>query len=280
MLLCAVMFFNIPEGTQCITVPDWSSESKKDSWKVWNINPKILTSVNIPSSVIIISNYAFFECVMLTSISIPNSVVSIGEYCFVGCMSFKHMSIPSSVTFIGDRAFFNCNNLEIVEFPESVIGIGTDLFKDCDKFNMLLIQPLEDDNTDSLSTNDYIHTPAVINAFNEQTGFRNVTKIWASDSIIMNLNYQYAKYDTFRDIPFEMRAAPNAKTWAGVQLWLKWSNPESDAFEGREVSPSRQQMVWTLMHVAHRLETTLTLSDFADVLPLEMWMLIMTFVEH
>ena len=37
-----------------------------------------------------------------------------------------------------------------------------------------------------------------------------------------------------------------------------------------DVIKSRQQMVWTVMHVAERLE----------ILPSEMWLLIFTFVKH
>ena len=43
-----------------------------------------------------------------------------------------------------------------------------------------------------------------------------------------------------------------------------------DAAEGRVLCRPRQQMVWTVMHVAERLE----------FLPSEMWMLIFTFVKH
>ncbi len=63
-------------------------------------------------------------------------------------------------------------------------------------------------------------------------------------------------------------------------LWYWWSDPQDDACQGRVLSKSRQQMVWTVMHVALRLETTSTSPYFADVLPSEMWMLILTFVKH
>ena len=57
---------------------------------------------------------------------------------------------------------------------------------------------------------------------------------------------------------------------AGLQLRLWWSDPEVDAGEHRVLCRSRQQMVWTVMHVAARL----------DIMPSEMWMLIFTFVKH
>lgn len=57
---------------------------------------------------------------------------------------------------------------------------------------------------------------------------------------------------------------------AGVELWLHWSDPEAAARGPRTMSRSHQQMVWTVMHVAERL----------DILPSEMWMLIFTFVKQ
>ena len=57
--------------------------------------------------------------------------------------------------------------------------------------------------------------------------------------------------------------------WHKNQLWLWWSDPETDAGEGRVLCKSRQQMVWTVMHVAERLEN----------LPFEIWLLILTFVK-
>eukprot|EP00729_Bicosta_minor_P023189 gene23189-16996_t len=76
------------------------------------------------------------------------------------------------------------------------------------------------------------------------------------------------------------KAVPDAPTYAAGALYFWWSDPELDAGKGRVLSRSRQQMVWTVMHVALRLETTSTSPELADVLPPEMWMLIMTFVKH
>jgi hypothetical protein len=71
-------------------------------------------------------------------------------------------------------------------------------------------------------------------------------------------------------------------------LWYWWSDPETDAGEGRVLRKSRQQMVWTVMHVAQRLENMLVaeclenmhVTERLENLPSEMWLLIMTFVKH
>ena len=100
--------------------------------------------------------------------------------------------------------------------------------------------------------------------------FQHVTRIWAPDAIVDQLTGPFAEYSTLASIPRAMRAAPDATTWTGVQLWLHWSDPEVDAAEHRVLCRSRQQMVWMVMHVAERLE----------ILPSEIWLLIFTFVKH
>ena len=65
-------------------------------------------SVNIPSSVTSIGDYAFYECTGLTAINIPSSVTSIGYDAFNGCTGLTSVNIPSSVTSIGYKAFSGC----------------------------------------------------------------------------------------------------------------------------------------------------------------------------
>lgn len=66
-----------------------------------------LTGIIIPSSVVIIDNYAFLGCNKLKGIEIPNSVTSIGGAVFSGCSSLANITIGSSVEDIGPSAFYN-----------------------------------------------------------------------------------------------------------------------------------------------------------------------------
>ena len=70
-----------------------------------------MTSIEIPSSVTSIGNYAFSGCSGLTSIGIPSRVTSIGVYAFSECYSLTSIEIPSSVTSIGCDAFSKCSGL-------------------------------------------------------------------------------------------------------------------------------------------------------------------------
>ena len=156
------------------------------------------------------------------------------------------MTIPNSVTSIEESAFYGCSGLTTLLIPPSAATGAAE--SNASELNYL---PLE-----------------------------QITLIWAPDSVVNQLSGPFNDYSTLAEVPRMMRAAPHATTWAGVQLWLWWSDPQDDAGEGRVLCPPRQQMVWAVMHVALRLETTSTSPTLADVLPSETWMLIMTFVKH
>ena len=78
-----------------------------------------MESVEIPSGVTSIGNYAFRNCTSLTSVLIPDSVTSIGSYAFYNCSSLVSIEIPSGVTSIGSYAFSGCSMLKIYCEAES-----------------------------------------------------------------------------------------------------------------------------------------------------------------
>jgi len=91
-----------------------------------------LTSIEIPSSVTSIGNYAFKDCRGLTSIEIPFGVTSIGYFAFSGCSGLTSIEIPSSVTTIEDWAFSYCENADIViDNSEENVTVGGDAFRYC-----------------------------------------------------------------------------------------------------------------------------------------------------
>ena len=123
-------------------------------------------------------------------------------------------------------------------------------------------------------------TPAaatIIKAYNEQDQFPNVVKIWATDDVIAELKGPFAAYDQFKDVPQALRAAPDAKTWAGVQLWLWWAPPKIHVEEDRLVCYERRVTVWTVMLSAHKASEVLDL--LPDLEP-ELWLLVFEFVKH
>ena len=61
-----------------------------------------------------IDSYAFYRCTGITSVTIPSSVLVIGWSAFDGCTSLTSVHIPSSVSSIADYAFSNCTSLESI----------------------------------------------------------------------------------------------------------------------------------------------------------------------
>ena len=132
-----------------------------------------LTSIDIPSSITKIGDFAFGNSPALTSIvvesgnprydsrdncnaiistadntliagckntMIPNSVTSIGVRAFEGCDGLTSIVIPNSVTAIGNKAFYSCDGLTSVNIPNSVTAIGNNVFESCNELSCLVVE--------------------------------------------------------------------------------------------------------------------------------------------
>ena len=157
-------------------------------------------------------------------------------------------------------------------------------FEGCASLAVLMVQPIDtNDDADSAAAADAAasattaSTSTLIKAFNEQAQFPAVTKIWATDDVIKGLKGRFAAYTQFKDVPRALRAAPDAKTWASVQLWLWWLPPTSFTGVGdRVVCESRQRTLWATMLGGLRAESDATLPR----LPEELWLLTFGFLKH
>ena len=112
-----------------------------------------IEEVEIPNSVLTISDKAFSDCTKLKSINIPDSVTSIGEKAFyrsglnsvtlsenvksIGKMAFSTSSSLKNVTILGDNvvigaeAFKSCSSLESVSILGSLSSVGGEGFRNC-----------------------------------------------------------------------------------------------------------------------------------------------------
>ena len=110
------------------------------------------------------------------------------------------------------------------------------------------------------------------------------TRIWAPDHIVAQLTGRFNDCKRFADVPRALRAAPDAKTWAGVQLWLWWLPPTSfsggaggrNTDDHRVVCKSRQRTVWVTMLCGLRAEEAATLPR----LPEELWLYMFGLLKH
>ena len=112
----------------------------------------------------------------------------------------------------------------------------------------------------------------------------NVARIWAPDPVVDQLTGPYADFNTFRSIPRNLRAAPNATTWAGVELWLWWSPPTEagytnragDTKDPRVVCTSRKIMLYTVTMASLKA----TKAEKLPKIPPPIWLLIFGFLKH
>lgn len=88
----------------------------------------LLTSVTFPSSVRIISNDCFLNCISLVKADLPNALTSIGFGAFLGT-KLSLVDIPNSVTSLGGSVFQSCSSLTSVTIGTSVTIISNSISK-------------------------------------------------------------------------------------------------------------------------------------------------------
>lgn len=92
-------------------------------------------SINLPSSVQVIGEYAFANCKTINEVFISKFITKIPAYCFQNCIG---MQVPilsfdengnSSIIEIGEYAYDGCNALYNIEIPETITKIGKCAFR-------------------------------------------------------------------------------------------------------------------------------------------------------
>ena len=89
---------------------------------------KGLHTVQLPSSLTLISEELFAECDNLRNLSIPDTVTEIGANAFLRCTAFILEKLPAGIKSIGDAAFANCGNIESLALPGTLESIGNAAF--------------------------------------------------------------------------------------------------------------------------------------------------------
>lgn len=99
-----------------------------------------LTTVNIPSTVTEIQQYAF-DRTGLTSLTLPSGLVTIGQNAFYDCqaLTLSSATFPTSLLTIGSEAFYHCNGLTSVELPIGLRSIGERGFKSCENLSSVTL---------------------------------------------------------------------------------------------------------------------------------------------
>ncbi len=87
---------------------------------------KEITSIQLPSTIKEIDDFAFNECVNLKKINLPEGLEVIGRAAFQLCSNLQEIKLPDSVKKIGDFAFNHCPAIQGTSFklPASIEKIG------------------------------------------------------------------------------------------------------------------------------------------------------------
>ena len=104
---------------------------------------------------------------------------------------------------------------------------------------------------------------------------RMTTWVWAPDYIIKQLTGPFAAYSKFTELPRAMRVAPDAKTWAAVELWQWWAAP-THVGQDRRACIDRRRTVFAVVLSGARAERL----ALVPRLPEELWLYTFSFLKH
>lgn len=92
---------------------------------------KAVEEYEVPNSVEIIENKAFYNNDYLTKITLPEGLIKISDYAFYDTDQLDNLKIPDSVEYIGEYAFFSCDHLVSLLFGHDLRAIGREAFGCC-----------------------------------------------------------------------------------------------------------------------------------------------------
>ena len=184
-----------------------------------------LTTLNLPSNVTSIGYRAFSECSDLTSVDLPSSITNIGDYVFFYCENLSKVNLPSEITAISNGAFGGCSSLKNIELPAGITTIGDYAFVGCSNLtNVILPSALT-----SIGNIAFANCSNLANV----TLSSNITSIGSSAfqdcSSLKNLTIS-KEVTSIKDI-----ALNNSYNWLELEsVYVAWENPiEAGSFFNR-----------------------------------------------
>ena len=122
-------YFNsvMPNSLKSITIIEGLTALNEHAF-AWCTN---VETINLPNSLVVIGDYAFFDCQSLKNIKIPDGVTSIGEAAFRNCYLLLSINIPDTIEIIRMETFSTCRSLKEIKLPEGILRIEMNAFYDC-----------------------------------------------------------------------------------------------------------------------------------------------------
>jgi hypothetical protein len=90
-----------------------------------------LVSIDLPSQMDLIDEYAFYYCQSLTHVGMPASLDTMGEGVFEVCSNLTSIDIPNGLRVIPKEAFYFCESLSQITWGDAVEVIDSSAFGGC-----------------------------------------------------------------------------------------------------------------------------------------------------
>ncbi len=163
-----------------------------------------LHTANLPASVRVIRDSAFFDRPYLSGVTLPDGLAYIGKMAFALNYQLREITIPRDVRIIGDNAFWSCGNLEVVNF---------------NAINCLTASPTTDNNGN--------YWPVFY-------GCNNVTTIHIGENVTRIPDRLFSYCTALRDT----LVIPDQVTYIGANAFYSWveDGPELTLVLGRSVT--------------------------------------------
>ena len=112
-----IKYVHVPEGVTTICDNAFGNSS--------------LRSIDLPSQMQFIDEWAFYNCTSLTHVSMPATLDSMGEGCFESCSVLPAIVIPDGIATIPQEAFYFCEALSQITWGNAVAVIDSFAFGGC-----------------------------------------------------------------------------------------------------------------------------------------------------
>ncbi len=186
--------------------------------------PNAEGAIDIPNSVTIISEAAFYSCKNVTSITMSDNVDSIAQNAFTDCYNLRSITLSNNIREISRQAFQGCNALEAITIPNNVTKIGEYAFVDCYRVKSVVIPEgvkiLEGHAFAWCSALKEVIIPSTVDSmgrcifysdYNLSIIHNNAT---TPQNILENVFYNVDKYSCILCVPEEAEEAyRNAEVW-------------------------------------------------------------------
>jgi len=118
-------------------IPNMLNDDTSQPWSSWRSDGSI-DNVVIEEGITAVGNYVLYQ-VSAESVQLPSTLKKIGNYAFAYNSKVKSYDVPFGVEMIGVSAFENCISMTEVTLPDTVSTISKNAFKQCYKLESVRI---------------------------------------------------------------------------------------------------------------------------------------------